>query len=178
MSARVLYVIACAAGPAPHVATLVRQAQERAWDVCLIGTPAAVEGGFLDVPALGELTGHPVRHTYRRPGDPASLPKADAIAVAPMTLNTLTKWADGHADTFALGTLTEAIGLKLPIAALPFFNAAQAAHPAVDRAVKILRRCKVNVLYGAAGFEPHPPGTGDSRIPTYPWHLVLDALET
>ncbi|WP_406294003.1 hypothetical protein OG948_04435 [Embleya sp. NBC_00888] len=94
-----------------------------------------------------------------------------------MTRNTLTKWADGHADTYALGVLTEAIGLGLPVAALPFRNAAQAAHPAVDRAVEILRGCGVRVLYGDEGFRPHPPGTDGSRIPTYPWARVLDALE-
>jgi len=94
-------------------------------------------------------------------------------------MNTLTKWADGHADTYALGVLTEAIGLELPITALPFRISAQAAHPAVDRAVATLRGCGVHVLYGDDGFRPHPPGTGTgtARIPKHHWHAVLDDLD-
>nr|WP_202511822.1 flavoprotein [Streptomyces sp. SID3343] len=172
-----MYLVVCAAGPAPHVEILVRAAIDQDWDVCTIATPAARDGGFVDVAAIEAATGRPIRHRYRRTDEPGRWPKADAIAVAPMTMNTVTKWADGHADTYALGVLTEAIGLGLPIAALPFWNAAQAAHPAVDRAVETLRGCGVRVLYGDEGFRPHPAGTGGSRIPTYPWRLVLDALD-
>jgi phosphopantothenoylcysteine synthetase/decarboxylase len=167
----------CAAGPAPHAETLVRAAIERGWDVCTIATPAAWDGGFVDATALEAATGRPVRHRYRRANESGRWPKADAIAVAPMTMNTVTKWADGHADTYALGVLTEGIGLALPIVALPFWNAAQAAHPAIGRAVETLRGCGVRVLYGDEGFQPHAPGTGGTRIPTYPWHLVLDDLD-
>ncbi|MEU0934445.1 flavoprotein [Embleya sp. NPDC005971] len=177
MSDRVLYLVVCAAGPAPQVGVLVEAAKGRGWDVCTIATPAAEGGGFVDPAAIEAVTGRPVRHRYRRADEPGRWPKADAVAVAPMTMNTVTKWADGHADTYALGVLTEAIGLGLPIAALPFWNAAQAAHPAVDRAVATLRECGVEVLYGTDGFRPHPPGTGGSRIPTYPWVRVLDALD-
>ncbi|GCD93281.1 flavoprotein [Embleya hyalina] len=164
----VLYLVVCAAGPAPGVVTLVRDAVGRGWDVCTIATPAAEGGGFVDVAAVEGASGRVVRHRYRRADE--------AVAVAPMTVNTLTKWADGHADTYALGVLTEALGLRLPIAALPFWNAAQAAHPAVDRAVATLRSCGVQVLYGEPHFVPHLPGTGGTRIPAHPWHLVLDAL--
>ncbi|MFE5333965.1 flavoprotein [Embleya sp. NPDC056575] len=173
---RVLYLVVCAAGPAPGVVALVRDAVERGWDVCVIATPAAESGGFVDTAAVEDASGRAVRHRYRRADEAGRWPKADAVAVAPMTMNTLAKWADGHADTYALGVLTEAIGLRLPIVALPFWNAAQAAHPAVDRAVATLRSCGVQVLYGEPHFVPHPPGTGGTRIPAYPWHLVLDAL--
>ncbi|MET7297795.1 flavoprotein [Embleya sp. NPDC005575] len=177
MSDRVLYLVVCAAGPAPHVGVLVDQAISRGWDVCTIATPAAVDGGFIDPADIEARTGRAVRHRYRRADEPGRWPKADAIAVAPMTMNTVTKWSDGHADTYALGVLTEAIGLGLPIAALPFWNAAQAAHPAVDRAVATLRTCGIHVLYGDPHVVPHPPGTGGTRIPAYPWHLVLDNIE-
>ncbi|MGC0417532.1 flavoprotein [Embleya sp. AB8] len=173
---RVLYLVVCAAGPAPHVGTLIRDAIERGRDVCTIATPAAESGGFVDPAAIEAATGRPLRHRYRRADEPGRWPKADAVAVAPMTMNTVTKWADGHADTYALGILTEAIGLELPIAALPFWNAAQAAHPSVDRAITTLRTCGVQVLYGKPHFTPHPPGTGATRIPTYPWHHILDNL--
>jgi len=175
---RVLYLVVCAAGPAPHAGAVAGEALRRGWDVCTIATPAAEAGGFVDLAGIESATGRAVRHRYRRADEPGRWPKADAVAVAPLTMNTLTKWADGHADTYALGVLTEAIGLGLPIAALPFWNAAQAAHPAVDRAVTILRECGVHVLYGDGGFQPHAPGTGDTKIPGYPWHTVLDDLQS
>ncbi|MBV9013118.1 MAG: hypothetical protein JO272_13915 [Pseudonocardiales bacterium] len=70
------------------------------------------------------------------------------------------KWAAGISDTLALGLLTEAIGLGLPLAALPFLNSAQAAHPAFGRSVKELREAGVAVLLGPEGYEPHVPHQG------------------
>lgn len=61
-----------------------------------LATPAAVEY-LLDVPALTALTGHPVRTTYRTSED-ESLPRADAVVVAPATYNAINKWAAGIAD--------------------------------------------------------------------------------
>lgn len=53
----------------------------------VIATPAGM--GFLDVTAVEQLTGHPVRSAYRSPEEPRrSLPPADAIIVAPATFNT------------------------------------------------------------------------------------------
>lgn len=63
MTRGVLYVIACAAGPAREVSRLVTAAQREGWDTCLLATPAAVR--FLDVAALEALTGHPVRSEYK-----------------------------------------------------------------------------------------------------------------
>ncbi|MGC9544104.1 hypothetical protein [Streptomyces sp. UG1] len=94
----------------------------------------------------------------------------------PITLNTLTKWADGHSDTLALGLVTEALGLELPLVALPYINRAQAAHPALARGVSLLRECGVTVLLGEGGFIPHEPKHGD--VDAYPWDAALAALPT
>lgn len=64
MSERVLSLVICVAGPAGRVETMVRLAQAEGWSVHCLATPAAVEH-FLDVPAVAELSGHPVRTTYR-----------------------------------------------------------------------------------------------------------------
>ncbi|WP_432041034.1 flavoprotein [Streptomyces chartreusis] len=175
-----LYVISSAAPPVLHVTTGIRAAQGRGWDVCLILTESAhtwvtEEPGGVD--ALRELTGHPVRHAYKLPSQSDVLPDADALLAAPVGLNSLTKWADGHADTLALGLLTEGLGLGLPIVALPYINAAQAGHPALPRAVSTLRKAGVRVLLDDdhdEGFVPHPPKRG--RVDAYPWDLALDAL--
>jgi len=92
--------------------------------------------------------------------------------------NTINKWAAGISDTLALGLLAEGIGLGLPLAALPFLNAAQAAHPAFGRSVKELRDAGVKILLGSEGYEPHVPHQGSKYLAQYPWHVVLGAVET
>ena len=175
----VLYVIACGAGPAGQVTRLISHARGRGWDPYLITTPAALD--FLDLGELEAQTGHPVRSEYRKPGDTdsgRSLPKADAIIVAPATYNTINKWANGISDNFALGILAEAIGLRIPVVVLPFVNSALAAHPAFQRSVTLLRDAGIDVIHGPGRLEPHPPGTGGSKFDAFPWHQALDQAET
>jgi hypothetical protein len=162
----VLYVIACAAPPVRHVRILIEGAQDRGYDVCLICTPTAAGWLAADVEGLAELTGHPVRSSYKLPTEPDVLPPADAMLVAPLTFNTLNKWGAGISDTLALGLINEAIGKHIPIITMPYINDALAAHPAVAANIETLRTAGVSVL------------DGDQRYTagTYPWDLLLDAL--
>ncbi|MGH3389978.1 MAG: flavoprotein [Actinomadura sp.] len=171
----VLYVIVCAAGPASHVNRLVRRARHRGWNVCVIPTPAAAD--FIDAHQLEVLTGNRVRSGYRKPGESGKLPRADAIIVAPATYNTINKWAHGSADNFPLGLLAELVPLGVPTVVLPFINSALAANPVLSRSIAQLRAMGVRVLFGLGEFEPHPPGTGASRLDTFPWDFTLDAVE-
>lgn len=174
---RVLYLVACGAGPATLIGRFIDQAQTDGWDTHVIATPAAMD--FIDPDALEAQTGHPLRSRYPQPDSerPRSLPHADAIVVAPATYNTINKWALGISDTYALGILAEAPGLGIPLVVLPFVNAALAANPAFERSVKALRANGVHILLGPGEWEPHPPGTGGSHIDTYPWHLALQRAE-
>ncbi|KAB2343738.1 flavoprotein [Actinomadura rudentiformis] len=124
----VLYAVACAAPPTRHISGLITTAQQHGWDVCLITTPTATAWLADELPDLADLTGHPVRSTYKQPNEPDVLPPADAMLVAPATFNTINKWAAGISDT--LGLLSEAIGLGIPITAVPSINDAlhQPAH--------------------------------------------------
>jgi len=131
----------------------------------------------MDVTAVEKLTGHPVRSEYKEPSAPDVLPPPDAIAVAPATFNTINKWAAGISDTLALGLLTEAIGKRLPVVALPFTNRLHAAHPAFDENIGRLRSWGVRVLYGPEVYPLHDPGTGSEHLDAYPWALVLDELD-
>jgi len=171
---KVLYVIVCAAGPAPDVGRLVTQAQANGWTVQLIATPPVLD--FIDVGALEQQTGAPVRSQYRKPGEPRS-PRADAIIVAPATYNTINKFAQGISDTYALGLLAEAPGLKIPIVILPFVNSAFASRAPFRRSVDQLRDEGIHILLGPGEFEPHPPGTGNTSIDNYPWDLALQRLK-
>lgn len=182
----VLYLIGCAAPPVRHIKDGIALAQDRGFDTCLILTPTAAEWLEQEIPALTAMTEHPVRSTYKQPGDSDVLPPADAFLVAPATLNTTAKWADGHQDNLALGLITEAVGRRIhdagsgdtakPIVAMPYLNAWQAAHPAFGRAVEALRQTGVEFLLGENGFVPHVPHTGQGRPHEFPWARAVDAL--
>lgn len=170
----VLYLIGCAAPPVRYVSTAITLAQQADWDVCLILTPTAAQWLRDDQGRLETLTDHPVRSTYKQPDEPDVLPPADALLTAPITLNTLSNWALGIANTLALGLLTEGIGKRLPIVALPYVNAAQAAHPALAGHINVLEAAGVNVLLGEGGHIPHQPGHGNAGA--FPWKQALDRL--
>ena len=167
---RFLYIVVCAAGVADDVGRLIQSAQESDWEVGVVATPNAL--ALFDVPAVEAQTGYPIRSAWRAPDQPRPLPPADAIAVAPATLNTITKWASGHADTLALGILTEAYGLGIPTVVLPYINSAQAAHPAYTRSREELEA--MGVRFGS--YKPHPPKAGGGRD-RYHWTEALDLLQ-
>jgi phosphopantothenoylcysteine synthetase/decarboxylase len=173
---RVLYLISCAAGPTQYVDEGVRQAHERSWDVCLILTPSAARWSEPKIAELEDLTGHPVRSQYKLPWESDRLPKADAMLVAPLSATSLNKWGAGIADTLALGLVSEGVHMGVPVAAMPYFNRAQGAQPAIDRSIADLRAQGVRYLDGADGYESHHPKHGDPSA--FPWARALDALET
>ena len=164
---KVLYHVVCAAPPAQEAHHFVKLAQAAQWDVCVIATPPATH--FLDIPSLEELTGHPVRSEYKRIGTSDVFPKMDAMVVAPMTLNTTTKWAQGNADTLALSQLCKGLGLGLPIVAAPCISGPFSHHPAFPRSLAILRECGIQVLYDPERY-PAPK--------IVPWEMILDTLQS
>ncbi len=168
---RTLYLVVCAAPRARHIGELISRAQQAGWKICVIATPAALK--FIDSEALAQQTGYVVRHEYKLPDEADALPPADAMLVCPATFNTINKWALGIADTLALGLLTEALGMSLPIVAAPALNNAQEAHPAFRQSVTMLRQAGVTVLYGLGVYEPGPPGTGGRP---YDWDMALGGL--
>jgi phosphopantothenoylcysteine synthetase/decarboxylase len=170
----VLYLIACGSPPARHIGQLVELAQAAGWDTCVVVSPDGRK--FVDMPALAALTGHPVRSVYKNPGDLDVLPDADALIVAPATVNTINKFALGIADTLPLGLLIEGLGKGLPIVAVPYTNAAMANHPAFGENVAKLRSWGIRVLYGDDVIKFHPPGSGEATAHEFPWNIALDAL--
>jgi hypothetical protein len=96
--------------------------------------------------------------------------------VAPATVNTVNKWAQGIADTFALGLLIEGYGLGLPTVVMPYTNEAMAAHPAFRESLSRLRGWGVRVVYGADVLAMPKPGTAEAQAGNFPWHLALTAL--
>ncbi|MER6606446.1 flavoprotein [Streptomyces sp. NPDC000927] len=171
---RVLYLIACAAGPTEYVDKGVGLAQARGWDTCLVLTPSAARWWEPRLGELEALTGHRVRSQYKLPGERDALPKADAMLVAPLSCTSLNKWGAGIADTLALGLVSEGVHLGVPVVAMPYFNQAQGSQPAVARSIADLRAQGVVLLDGPDGYESHPPKRGEPA--SFPWHLALDSV--
>jgi phosphopantothenoylcysteine synthetase/decarboxylase len=166
----VLYVIACGGRPAGDLPHFIESVQTDDWDVCVIATPSGLK--FIDAPHLAELTGHPVRFDYKQPDEPDILPAPDALAVAPATFNTINKWAGGISDTLALGLLNEALGLGLPVVAVPFPNIALAQHPAFRTSIDRLRQWGVQLIHDP---EQHPLPTPDMGPPAaalFAWDVL------
>ncbi|MGW0765633.1 flavoprotein [Streptomyces sp. NPDC002676] len=173
---RVLYLFGSAAPPVFDVASVIQQAQARGFDVCLGLTPTAARWLTPQLGELERLTGHPVRSEYKMPGEPDVWPKADVIAVAPATFNTVNAWALGITRDFVVGVVAEGIGKGIPIVTMPCVNAAYVQHRQFERSIAELRDMGVHVLYGEGGFVPNQPGQGKPK--EYPWHLVVEATQS
>ncbi|MFF3007773.1 flavoprotein [Kitasatospora sp. NPDC057940] len=169
----VLYLFGSAAPPVLDVAHVVRQAQDRGWDVALGLTPTAASWLQAELPELERLTGYPVKSAYRRPGDPDVLPPADAVLFAPGTMNSINSLALGITTSWVIGYAAEAIGKGIPLTVMPCTNTALTGHPQFSRSVTTLRDAGVRVLLGEGGFVPNIPGQG--RPEAYPWEAALVA---
>jgi phosphopantothenoylcysteine synthetase/decarboxylase len=131
---------------------------------------------FVDVPALQAQTGHPVRSHYKNPGDTDVLPPADAMIVAPATVNTVNKWAAGITDTLVLGLLIEGYGYGVPTAVVPYTNNVMALHPTLHESLAKLRDWGVRVLYGDEVCVLGGPGQTDRFRGQFPWRRALQAV--
>ncbi|MEU9127015.1 flavoprotein [Kitasatospora sp. NPDC048540] len=174
MPAPVLYLLGSAAPPILDATKVITQAQARGWDVVLGLTPTAADWLHGDLAYLEELTGHPVKSRYRRPGEPNPLPPADTILFAPATLNSINSLALGITTSWAIGYAAEAIGKRIPLLVMPCTNTALTAHPQFDRSIEALRGAGVRVLLGGGCYVPNEPGMGNPAA--YPWDAALEAL--
>lgn len=173
---RVLYAIGCGSPLTRNLSRLVAAGQRDGWEVCVVLTPDGRK--FADEAGLTRQCGYPVRWAYKDPGEPDVLPPADAMVVAPATVNTVNKWTAGITDTLALGLLVEGQGKGLPIVAMPFTNAAMAVHPAFQASLARLRTWDVTVLFGDDVLPPHASGTGERHLDRFPWELAISALRS
>ena len=170
----VLYLIACGSRPAADLPDFIAYAQQQGWQVCVIATPSALK--FIDVPRVRDLTGHPVRYDYKQPDEPDVLPAPHAYLVAPATFNTINKWASGASDTLALGLINEALGLGMPILAVPFVNRGLVQHPAFIRAIRDLREADVQLIFDPERFPLPVPNQGPTSRELFPWNAVRQQL--
>jgi hypothetical protein len=172
-----LQIIVCGAGPATDVGRLIEAAHTWSWTVAVTATSSALP--FLDLPAIEELAGSPVRSSYQTPvTGRRTPPPVDALIIAPATYNTINKLALGIADTYALTSAAELIGRGIPTVIVPAVNAALAARAPFQRALADLRGEGIRVLSGPDdNWEPHPPGAGPDIRALFPWREAFQVAE-
>lgn len=141
---KTIYLIASAAPPVLTIQRGINTFKGAGWTPCLILTPMAAT--WVDTDALADLCDGLIRIHPRRPQENDPLPPADAILAAPVTFNTLNKWAAGISDTLALGLLNEALGQDLPVTAVPCVKGTLQRHPAYGNGVQLLRDLGVDLI--------------------------------
>ncbi|WP_457028121.1 flavoprotein [Kitasatospora sp. P5_F3] len=171
---RVLYLLGTAAPPVLGLVPVVAFAQGRGWDVCVGLTPTAADWLEDNLAEVAELTGHPVKSRYRRPGEKDDWPPADVALLAPATLNSINAVALGLTPSWPIGYAVEALGRRAPLAVMPCVKDTMAAHPQFDRSVQTLRDAGARVLLGPGEFVPHASGEAGS----YPWLAAFTALDS
>ena len=140
-----LGVVASAAGGVERwfVESLARPLAAKGWRLAVTFTPTVARWMEPELDALRSLTALPVRWTSRLPTEPKPHPVPDAFVFAPATANSLAKLALGIADNQALTVLCEALGRRTPLVVLPQVSADQAAHPAFEGHLAVLRSAGV-----------------------------------
>lgn len=175
MTNRTLYIVVCGAPLASRTADGVKAARANGWDPYVIPTDAALP--WLADQDLGDA---PVITGNRTPDQPRRTLPADAVAVVPMTFNTLNAWANGNAHTYPLTTLCSALGSRTPTVAVPFAKHELAGHPAWLASLAVLRYAGVRIVNPRDGsltaVEPVESGTGEQVTGQFDWAWVLRAL--
>ena len=155
--ARTILVGVCGGIAAYKMATVVSQLVQRGDRVTVAMTQAAT--GFIGSPTLSALSGRPVLEDPWTVIDaPASqhvalAREADAMLIAPCTMQTLARLALGFADD-AVTLLAGAIDRsRTPVLIAPSMNDVMLAQPAVQRNITQLERDGFHVLAADDGWQ-------------------------
>ncbi len=164
----VLYMIGASAPPVRELADACQLAIAAGWQPYVTLTPTAAD--WVDLAELRAVTGQPVRVQPRRLGESDPFPPADAVLAAPLTFNTINKWACGINDTVALGLLNELLSSDPRIVAVPCVKDALRAHPAYARNVHLLEDAGVQFLGDSIMTR------GSDGLAAFDWPAIMQHL--
>jgi phosphopantothenoylcysteine decarboxylase len=166
---RSLYLVVTAAPPVLRIEGFLTMLHADDWRTCVIATPTAAS--WIDLDALAETTDCLTRVHARPPLQQDSLPRADAVMAAPMTFNSINKWAAGISDNFALGVLNEVLCADVPIVAVPCVKPVLRAHPTYHESVALLVSAGVSMIDSDAVTRRAPDG-----LAIFDWAEIMPAL--
>jgi phosphopantothenoylcysteine synthetase/decarboxylase len=151
------YIVVSASPPARRIHELLALLRRDPGGLVVVSTPAAT--GWIDESKIKAFTAWPVRTRQRSADEPKIHPSPALVIAAPLTFNTINKWAAGINDNVALGVLNEALAARVPIVAAPVTGPVLAGHPAFARSVRILTEAGVeftapDAIAGPDGWQP------------------------
>lgn len=152
----VTFMIVCAGGPFVAVLRRLQVELDTGRRVSVVATPQAAawiehyEAGS----TIEAMTGWPVRSAMPTPDEATFEPAGSSVLVSPCTLNTLTKWADGHSDNLAISLLCEAVGRGVPTRAEVSLSGPYATLPATRDALDRLAGLGVDLCRAYGTTEP------------------------
>jgi phosphopantothenoylcysteine decarboxylase len=167
-AARWLYVVASAAPPVLRLEEFVTGLHQRGWKTCVVATPNAAS--WIDLDSLSTETGCLTRVHTGPPGQQESMPRAEAVVAAPMTFNSINKWAAGISDTLALGLLNEMLGVEVPMVVVPCVKPALQKHPAYQQSLERLMNAGVSIVDGVVS-------RGSDGLATFDWNAIIAMLD-
>jgi phosphopantothenoylcysteine synthetase/decarboxylase len=167
---RWVYLVVSAAPPVLRIDEFIALLQAEDWSVAVIATPTAAT--WINLDALTDATGCLTTAYSGLPHQQKQLPRAEAIVAAPMTFNSINKWAAGFSDTFSLGVLNEMLGADVPILAVPCVKPLLRKHPAYGESIARLKGAGVSLM------DPDAVTTrARDGLATFEWRQVLSALK-
>lgn len=169
-------LLVCGAPLTARAPEVIIDLQGAGWSTMVIGTKAAA--AWTDADAINGLTGQPPRSEFWDPSHPR-VADPDAVVVCPATFNTVNKVAAGHADSYALAVLCEAIGVGRPVLIVPMVNDGLWGHPAWACSLRALSGAGVTFLdvgSGDAYAKPVVSGTGADVVAAFQPRWVSSAL--
>lgn len=169
MSAKIVYVIGTAAPPIFDWPALFEMLRQHGWQPHPVLSPIAASWCELD--PINTAAGIDARVDLRLPTESDPWPNADAVLAAPLTFNTVNKWAGGTNDTLVLGLLNELMGARVPIVAAPCAKTILQSHPAYTASLKLLSDCGVNFLDQTTTIVRDPDGRAN-----FDWPVLVNAL--
>ncbi len=153
---RDLTLVVCAAPLSERAADIARAFVADAWTVRVVVTPTAAD--WLDGAEIETVTGERPICMQRARDQPSNSGGSDSVVLAaPLTFNTLNKWAAGIADNYALGVLCEALSVGRRTVAVPVIGDRLWHHPVLDQHVQLLAAAKVEFVNLASGGQEVAP---------------------
>jgi phosphopantothenoylcysteine synthetase/decarboxylase len=161
-------LVVCGAPLAARAPDVAAELIRAGWELRVVLTPAAEQ--WVDRQALEAVTGSSGQ-TQQRASDSPKPPRPQAIAVVPITFNSVGKAANGIADTLAHSAMAEALGEGLPFVAVSMVNQYLAGNPAWAQNTKDLTAAGVtwvSVVDGTVGdARPVQSGTGSALVEAF-----------
>jgi phosphopantothenoylcysteine synthetase/decarboxylase len=163
-----LTLVVCGAPLASRAPDIVEALGESGWTVTVVGSPAS--RGWLDVAAIESVAGGPLLFEQRQAGT-ARGSRPSRVVVCPLTMNTGSKAATAIMDTYAAGTLCDALAAGTPVTAVVMVSDRLWAHPAWAGHLRTLSMSGVQFVSPITGLvgapSPVQSGTGDEVVANF-----------